>query len=115
MSIPRDSYVQIPGYGYNKINAAYSLGGPALLAQTVQNATGLYINHYMGIGVGGLDSVVNDIGGVRMCISAPMADQCGAEPKAGCQTLNGAQALGTSGPGTSRRANCSANRTSGCY
>jgi len=95
MSIPRDSYVQIPGYGYNKINAAYSLGGPALLAETVQNATGLYINHYMGIGVGGLDGVVNDVGGVRMCIAAPMVDpKAGLNLKAGCQTLNGAQALG---------------------
>jgi LCP family protein required for cell wall assembly len=95
MSIPRDSYVQIPGYGYNKINAAYSLGGPALLAETVQNATGLYINHYLGIGVGGLDGVVNDIGGVRMCIAAPMVDpKAGLNLKAGCQTLNGAQALG---------------------
>jgi LCP family protein required for cell wall assembly len=95
MSIPRDSYVQIPGHGYNKINAAYALGGPALLAQTVQNATGLYINHYMGIGVGGLDGVVNDIGGVRMCLSAPMKDtNAGLNLKAGCQTLNGAQALG---------------------
>ena len=57
MSIPRDSYVGIPGHGYNKINAAYSLGGPQLLAQTVQNATGLYIGHYMGIGLGGLAGV----------------------------------------------------------
>jgi len=95
MSIPRDSYVPIPGYGYNKINAAYSFGGPALLAETVQNATGLYINHYMGIGVGGLDGVVNDIGGVRMCIPSPMVDpKAGLNLKAGCQTLNGAQALG---------------------
>ena len=95
MSIPRDSYVQIPGYGYNKLNAAYSLGGPALLAETVQNATGLYINHYMGIGVGGLDGVVNDIGGVRICIPGPMVDpKAGLNLEAGCQTLNGAQALG---------------------
>ena len=95
LSIPRDSYVQIPGYGYNKINAAYSLGGPQLLAETVQNATGLYISHYMGIGVGGLDGVVNDIGGVRMCIPGTMVDpKAGLNLKAGCQTLNGAQALG---------------------
>jgi LCP family protein required for cell wall assembly len=95
VSLPRDSYVPIPGYGYNKLNAAYSFGGPQLLAKTVQNVTGLYINHYMGIGVGGLDSVVNDVGGVRMCIPAPMVDpKAGLNLKAGCQTLNGAQALG---------------------
>ena len=95
MSIPRDSYVNIPGYGYNKINAAYALGGPQLLAETVQNATGLYISHYMGIGLGGLDGVVNDVGGVRMCLPGPMVDpKAGLNLKAGCQTLNGAQALG---------------------
>ena len=41
VSIPRDSYVDIPGFGMNKINAAYDFGGPKLLAKTVQNATGL--------------------------------------------------------------------------
>ena len=114
ISIPRDSYVQIPGNGYNKLNAAYSLGGPALLAETVQNATGLYINHYMGIGVGGLDGVVNDVGGVRMFLSGPMVD-----PKAGLDLgrlpeRTATRPSGTSGPGTSPRATYSGNRTSGC-
>jgi LCP family protein required for cell wall assembly len=95
VSIPRDSYVNIPGYGMNKINAAYAFGGPKLLARTVQNATGLYINHYMGIGFGGFVSVVNAVGGVRMCLPGPMVDpKAGLHLKAGCQTLNGAQALG---------------------
>jgi LCP family protein required for cell wall assembly len=95
VSLPRDSYVPIPGHGYNKLNAAYSFGGPALLAQTVQDVTGLNISHYLGIGVGGLDGVVNDVGGVRMCIPGPMVDpKAGLNLKAGCQTLNGAQALG---------------------
>ena len=48
ISLPRDSYVKIPGYGQNKINAAYSFGGPKLLAKTVQNNTGLRIEHYIG-------------------------------------------------------------------
>jgi LCP family protein required for cell wall assembly len=95
VSIPRDSYVQIPGNGYNKINAAYAIGGPKLLIETVQNATGLRIDHYMGIGFGGLVNVVNDIGGVTMCLPAPMKDpKAGLNLKAGCQTLNGDQALG---------------------
>jgi len=95
LSIPRDSYVKIPGYGYSKINAAYDLGGPKLLAETVQNATGLYINHYMGIGFGGFVHVVDDVGGVRMCLPGPMVDpKAGLNLKAGCQTLDGAQALG---------------------
>jgi len=95
VSIPRDSYVPIPGNGYNKINAAYAIGGPKLLIQTVQNATGLRIDHYMGIGFGGLVGVVNDVGGVQMCLPGPMKDpKAGLNLKAGCQTLNGDQALG---------------------
>ena len=65
VSLPRDSYVPIPGHGYNKLNAAYAFGGPKLLVQTVQNVTGLPVSHYMGIGFGGLVSVVNDVGGVQ--------------------------------------------------
>src|SRR3984893_11501386 len=94
VSIPRDSYVPIPGHGSNKINAAYSLGGPKLLIQTVQNVTGLRIDHYMGIGFGGLVAVVNDVGGVALCLPGPMADpKAGLNLKKGCQTLNGGQAL----------------------
>jgi LCP family protein required for cell wall assembly len=95
VSIPRDSYVPIPGFGYNKINAAYALGGPKLLIRTVQDVTGLRIDHYMGIGFGGLVNVVNDVGGVRMCLPAAMKDpKAGLNLKKGCQTLNGDQALG---------------------
>ncbi|HEY2579455.1 MAG TPA: LCP family protein [Streptosporangiaceae bacterium] len=94
VSIPRDSYVAIPGYGSNKINAAYSFGGPKLLAQTVQNATGLRIDHFMDIGFGGFVNVVNDIGGVTMCLPGPLKDQAsGLNLKAGCQTLSGGEAL----------------------
>ncbi len=95
VSLPRDSYVPIPGHGDNKLNAAYAYGGPKLLVQTVQNVTGLPINHYMGIGFGGLVTVVNDVGGVQMCLKAPMKDpKAGLNLKAGCQILNGDQALG---------------------
>jgi len=94
ISIPRDSYVNIPGYGMNKINAAFSFGGPKLLAETVQSATGLYINHFMDIGFGGFVNVVNDVGGVRMCLPAPIHDQAsGLNLNAGCQVLTGGQAL----------------------
>jgi LCP family protein required for cell wall assembly len=95
VSLPRDSYVPIPGHGYNKLNAAYAFGGPKLLIETVQNVTGLPIEHFMGIGFGGLVNVVNDVGGVRMCLKSPMKDpKAGLNLKAGCQTLNGDQALG---------------------
>ncbi len=95
VSLPRDSYVPIPGFGMNKLNAAYSFGGPKLLAKTVQNATGLRIDHYMGIGFGGLVNVVNAVGGVRMCIPQNLDDPAaGLHLKKGCQNLDGAQALG---------------------
>jgi LCP family protein required for cell wall assembly len=95
ISLPRDSYVPIPGDGENKLNAAYSLGGPTLLAKTVQNITGLRINHYMGIGFGGFVNVVNAVGGVRMCIKRRLDDPAaGLHLRKGCQTLNGAKALG---------------------
>jgi LCP family protein required for cell wall assembly len=95
ISLPRDSFVQIPGYGGNKINAAFSFGGPRLLAKTVQNATGLRIQHYMQIGFGGLVNVVDAVGGVRMCLPGPINDPAsGLNLKAGCQTLDGAEALG---------------------
>jgi LCP family protein required for cell wall assembly len=94
ISIPRDSYVNIPGHGYSKINAAYAYGGPKLLIQTVQNATGLKVDHYMGIGFSGLVGVVNDVGGVSMCLHKPMVDpKAGLNLKAGCQTLSGKEAL----------------------
>ena len=95
VSLPRDSYVPIPGHGYNKINAAFSLGGPRLLAETVQNLTGLRIDHYMQVGFGGFVNVVNAVGGVTMCLPGPLRDRAsGLNLKAGCQTLSGGQALG---------------------
>jgi LCP family protein required for cell wall assembly len=95
VSLPRDSYVGIPGFGMNKLNAAYSFGGPKLLVKTVEEATGLQISHYMGIGFGGLVNVVNAVGGVRMCIPQNLNDPAsGLHLKKGCQNLDGAQALG---------------------
>jgi LCP family protein required for cell wall assembly len=94
ISIPRDSYVEIPGHGHNKINAALGIGGPALLVQAVENATGLKISHYMGIGFEGLVDVTNKVGGVYICLKQSAQDSySGVNLKAGCQTLNGTQAL----------------------
>jgi LCP family protein required for cell wall assembly len=94
ISIPRDSYVDIPGHGMNKMNAALAFGGANLLIQTVEQATGLKIDHYMGIGFGGLVAVVNQIGGVPICLKTAVHDSySGVNLSAGCQNLNGAQAL----------------------
>lgn len=95
VSLPRDSYVPIPGYGSDKINAAFSLGGPALLTQTVEQATGLRIDHYAEIGFSGFASVVDAVGGVPMCPDEAIEDPlAGINLAPGCQILNGPNALG---------------------
>lgn len=94
VSIPRDSYLPIPGYGSNKINAALGLGGPALLIKTVEAVTGLRINHYVGIGFAGLVNVVDQVGGVKICLPRALRDlDSGANFKAACHPMDGAQAL----------------------
>ncbi len=95
VSIPRDSYVDIPGWGMDKINVAFAEGGPALLAQTVEQSTGLRLDHYAEIGLGGFGSVVDALGGVTICLPAPINDPlAGIDLPAGCQILNGPNALG---------------------
>jgi LCP family protein required for cell wall assembly len=95
VSLPRDSYVAIPGHGLNKLNAAFAFGGPKLLLRTVEGATDVHIDHYAEIGFAGFVGMVDAVGGVRMCIKQSVKDpQAGLDLKAGCQNLNGGQALG---------------------
>ncbi|MDF8262980.1 LCP family protein [Luteipulveratus flavus] len=95
VSLPRDSYVKIPGHRRNKINAAFSVGGPQLLVQTVEGATGMHVDGYMEIGFGGFASVVDSVGGVRMCLPKAMKDEkAHIDLPAGCQNLDGKNALG---------------------
>ena len=95
VSLPRDSYVPIPGHGSNKINAAYSIGGPKLLTDTVEQVTGIHIDGYIEIGLGGFASVVDSVGGVDICVARDMLDKkAGIDLKKGCQTLDGGNALG---------------------
>ncbi|MBO1336552.1 LCP family protein [Streptomyces sp. VRA16 Mangrove soil] len=94
VSIPRDSYVTIPGHGKNKINASFSLGGPQLLTRTVEEATGLRLDHYAEVSFLGFVDVVDALGGVEVCVPQDLSDPySGADFKAGCQTMNGTQAL----------------------
>jgi LCP family protein required for cell wall assembly len=95
VSIPRDSYVEIPGYGQDKINAAFVEGGAQLLAQTVEQATGLRLDHYAEIGFDGFALMVDAVGGVTVCPSEPIDDPlAGINLPAGCQELDGRNALG---------------------
>ena len=95
MSIPRDSYVDIPGYGKNKINAAFSFGDAPLLVKTIEQNTGIHIDNYMEIGFGGFASVVDTVGGVNICVKNDMDDpKAHINLKKGCQDMDGATALG---------------------
>lgn len=95
ISLPRDSYVAIPGHGHNKLNAAYAIGGAPLLMQTVEQATGLRMDGYLEIGFGGFVGMVDAVGGVNICLDKAIVDKDShTNLKAGCQDLNGIQALG---------------------
>ena len=120
ISIPRDSYVDLArGFGKHKINSAYSRGknaampglraqglsGPQLemaaneagataAIQTVEKFTGLTINHYAAINLAGFDALSQAVGGVEVCLKAPVHDNfSGANFPAGQLTLSGPQAL----------------------
>lgn len=104
VSLPRDSYVTIPAFSgadgvrhpatTNKLNAAFSLGGGQLLAETVEYNTGIHVDHYAEIGFGGFVGLVDALGGVTLCLDRPIVDQAsGADFKAGCQKLDGRQSL----------------------
>jgi LCP family protein required for cell wall assembly len=69
VSIPRDSWVDIPGHGKNKINASYAFGGPSLLIQTVEQLTQVRIDHYVAIDFDGIIQVTDDLGGVDVVVA----------------------------------------------
>jgi LCP family protein required for cell wall assembly len=95
LSIPRDSYVDVPGHGMNKINAAYSIGGPQLLVATLERATHLRIDDYIEVGFTGFVDIVDAVGGITVCpetaINDPKAGHLKMEK--GCQEVDGQTAL----------------------
>jgi len=99
MSVPRDLKVTIPGYpGYQKINAAYSLGGPKLSIQTVEQNLGVSINHYVNVGFQGFFQIVQHLGGLYTQVDRRYYNPLGTgyspiDLQPGYQILNGNQAL----------------------
>jgi LCP family protein required for cell wall assembly len=94
ISIPRDTYAEIPGNGGNKINAAYSYGGAPLLVQTVEQLSGLTVDHYVEVGFGGVSGVVDAVGGVRLCYPKDVHDvKSKLKWTKGCHVADGKTAL----------------------
>lgn len=83
VSVPRDSWVPIDGYGMNKINAAISYGGPALFVRTLEQFTGLRMDHFMIVDWSGFKNLTDSFGGVEI----------EAAGNVGATTLNGEEAL----------------------
>lgn len=95
VSLPRDSYLPIKGHGHNKLNASFAFGGPRLLVNTVENVTGVHVDHYMEINFAGFVDVVDAVGGVHMCNKKRMKDpKAGIDLPPGCHDLEGKNALG---------------------
>jgi LCP family protein required for cell wall assembly len=94
ISLPRDSWVNIPGHGMNKINAALGAGGPQLMVQTVEQATGLTINDYVEVNFLGFVKVIDTLGGVDICLPYAVDDPySGLNMSAGMHHVNGITAL----------------------
>ena len=108
LSIPRDTMVPEyecdsgPGYtgqqanpvGAVQVNSLLQIGGPTCLWKTVEQLTGVRIDHFIGIGLLGFVKVVNDLGGINVCVPFTVNDQVsGLNLKAGEQHITGIQAL----------------------
>jgi LCP family protein required for cell wall assembly len=92
VSIPRDSWVDVPGLGPAKINAAYAHGGSSLLVRTVEQLTGIRIDHFGVIDFAGFREMVDAVGGIDVEVAEPTASR-GVVFTAGRNHLDGAQAL----------------------
>jgi LCP family protein required for cell wall assembly len=102
LSIPRDSFAEIPGHGAQKINAAYALGGPALTIETVEGflGNGIEINHIIEVSFENLPKLVDTLGGItvtapnRICAPPFGNFPNGLRFKKGENDVNGERALG---------------------
>lgn len=94
VSLPRDTLVDIPGHGRYKLNAAFAFGGSPLLVETVEDLTGLTIDHYVEVGFDGVSEVVDAVGHVNLCIDQDVDDEkSGLSMTEGCHDVGGDQAL----------------------
>ncbi|TYL50141.1 LytR family transcriptional regulator [Nocardioides sp. BGMRC 2183] len=94
VSIPRDTWVEIPGHGMNKINAAYSFGGATATVETVELLTNVRIDHLAIIDWSGFEALIDAVGGIDVVVPETVSDSArGITWRAGSHHLSGAEAL----------------------
>ncbi len=93
LSIPRDSKVDIPGHGMDKINAAYGYGGINLTTKTIENLLNIHIDYYVVIDFEEFKSIVDTLGGIDIDVEPQIADYRPELAPAGVKKLNGDQTL----------------------
>ncbi|MCX4847605.1 LCP family protein [Streptomyces sp. NBC_00893] len=105
VSLPRDSYAEVPGHTDRntgeqhsahpvKLNAAYAEGGPNLTVRTVEHMTGVKIDHYLEVDFTSFMKTVDALDGVKICTTRPLKDSyTGLDLAPGAHELNGGQAL----------------------
>lgn len=104
ISFMRDLYVDIPGYGFNRLNASYQLGGSELVSKTLNSNFGIYVDGYVKVNFDGFSDIIDAVGGVEITLTEEEALYLNTTNYiskrkyrtvvAGKQTLNGNQALG---------------------
>ncbi|MEX2620179.1 MAG: LCP family protein [Egibacteraceae bacterium] len=95
LSLPRDLYVTRCDGTQGRINAAYALGGPTCMAQTVTQMSGIPVTHYAEVNFLGFIKIVDAVGGVTLFFEEAFVDRpAGIDVPAGCQRLDGSQSIG---------------------
>jgi LCP family protein required for cell wall assembly len=103
LSVPRDLWVDIPGYGYGKLAIAYEVGGPRLATYTLQRDLGIPVQYYVALTFRGFSQLVDALGGVTIDVPQELQDPtypcltttayCPIDIKPGTQHMDGAHAL----------------------
>ncbi len=94
ISLPRDTLARIPGYDLDKLNSSFSYGGAKLLVKTVEGLTNTKIDHYVQIGMSGVENLVNAVNGVNLCLNYDVNDRLSELVwKSGCHDADGKTAL----------------------
>jgi LCP family protein required for cell wall assembly len=94
LCIPRALWVEIPGHGSNRINAAYSLGGPSLMVETIKRNLDISVNHYVEIDFVGFIEMVDELGGIEISFPNDARDlKSGLDVAAGTERIDGDTAL----------------------